>query len=253
MTQISTDKQFKIEAQTYNQTCYRLSKNFVFFERNHFWESDSVQVDVFGSFWSVALTNTVEGQLGIQVNQSVFDLKGRHFIFIPPYSIVEWRIAKGLFKWCGYLSNNILPEDMPKEPLAFPWKETYFAKESELFEFVRQSSSGVQIGKSETASKVAAEIKRWIDVNFKHKLSLKNLADEMQVSQAYLSKEFKLRYGISPQSYINKVRAFEGMAHLLLDQTSIGETSAEIGYADAKSFYHHFIEEFRAKPSNYQQ
>jgi AraC-like DNA-binding protein len=252
MTQISPiAPSFKIKCQTYDQLCYRLTKDFLFFERNHLWEENSIQVDVFSEFWSVALTNTVEQQLVVKRGSDDFDLLGKHFIFIPPYSIIEWRIAKGLFKWQGYISKKQLPPDMPNEPVAFPWTGKYFTSEIQLFEFVRSSGFGKPINKKDTASRVATGIKKWIDANFQSELNLSLFAKNMGVSQAYLTKEFKQCFGISPQTYINKIRTFEGMSLLILNEANVSGASARIGYADSSSFRHHFIEEFKGRPSNF--
>jgi AraC-like DNA-binding protein len=244
---------FKIHAEDYYQMCHRISKNFLFFERHHLWKEDSIQVDVFGNFWSVALSDAIPHQLTLKSGHHDYDLSGKRFIFIPPFSIIEWRIAKGLFDWRGYISKNTLPDDMPKEPMAFPWNGHYFTQETELFDFIRSSGIGVRINKKETASRVALNIKKWIDSNFQSELRLGDFADKMDVSQAYISKVFKHCYGISPQSYINKIRAFEGMSLLILDEANVGEASTRIGYADASTFHHHFVEEFKTCPSSYKE
>lgn len=244
---------YSITAQTYNQVCYRLSKNFVFFERNHLWQNDSVQVDVYGRFWTIGMTDTVKGQLRIKSKSAEHDFSGKHLAFIPPFSIIEWRIAKGIFNWCGYISKHQLPLGMPREPFAYPWNGNYFEKETQIHNFVRAAGAGIPLSKRETASRVAANIKKWIDENFQTELSFSDFAKVMGVSQAYLSKEFKLCFGISPQSYLNKLRAFEGMALIILNKANVGDASAQIGYADSSSFHHHFIQEFKARPSDFKE
>lgn len=249
---MAKQKSFTIEAENYVQVCHRLPGDLFFFERTHHWEDNAVQVDVFGSFWSVALADFPPGQLIVRSKRGKTDFAGKHLFLVPPFSIIEWNIAFGPLKWSAYLSKTGLPRDLPSQPCAFPWTGTYYTREEEIFEDIRGAGIGIPIGKKETASRVAMTTKRWIDSRFQSDLKLGQLADEFGFSQAYITKEFKKCFGISPQSYINKVRAFEGMALLLLKHAKVNEASLLTGYADPSSFYQHFNREFRAKPSQYQ-
>lgn len=76
--------------------------------------------------------------------------------------------------------------------------------------------------------------------NFMEKLSLKEMAQTLCYSLAYVSKRFKEETGTTFQEYLQSVRVQEACRLLANTNKKISEIGALVGYADTKFFNHIF-------------
>lgn len=96
-------------------------------------------------------------------------------------------------------------------------------------------------------------ILQYIDVHYREKLTVAQLADLVNLTPNYLSQTFKKFFGVSLQLYITKYRI--SIADNLLSNTALPiKTIAEmIGYSDAQHFSQIFRRLMKYSPSEYRK
>jgi len=110
-------------------------------------------------------------------------------------------------------------------------------------------------GKKKTLPVKTANIVKYtilfINKNFSKKLTRKNLADQVGVTDDYLSKIFNLEMGIPLWTYLNLFRL--NCAKELLEQTGIPvkQISAQCGFESAAYFTNCFTKKYGKSPSEF--
>lgn len=89
----------------------------------------------------------------------------------------------------------------------------------------------------------------YINTNYKNKLSIDEIANNMHFSKSYLSHVFKNVTGYSIVDYINVIRC-QNARMLILDGLSIKEASFECGFLDVSYFTRIFKKTMGILPSN---
>jgi YesN/AraC family two-component response regulator len=79
----------------------------------------------------------------------------------------------------------------------------------------------------------------YINVHYMHKLSIQDLAQMLNINSCYLSRTFKKQYGITMQSYLNKLRMQEAQ-RLLINSEPVARVASLIGYHDPFLFSKQF-------------
>lgn len=108
-----------------------------------------------------------------------------------------------------------------------------------------------QIAKPQKINSTMYEVKKYIDLNYSHNISLDDLARVSHLNKYYLSHSFKEETGISPIQYLNETRIKN--AKILLESTnySISEISRFTGFSSQSFFSQRFKEFTRLSPSQY--
>jgi AraC family transcriptional regulator of arabinose operon len=91
----------------------------------------------------------------------------------------------------------------------------------------------------------------YIDINYNRQLSLKELADEINVSPQYLCRLFKQCYGMRPFEYVTKKRLQEAKKLLLENKLTVSDIAGETGYNDASYFCAVFKHYERITPNEF--
>ena len=101
-------------------------------------------------------------------------------------------------------------------------------------------------------SRRALKTKKYIDKNFSMaELSVNLLSENFGVSQAYLRKEFKKAFGISPLTYINTVRFSNAKAMLKTGYYSVNDVAEKCGFSSLSYFSYAFHKAFGISPKEY--
>jgi AraC family transcriptional regulator of arabinose operon len=81
-----------------------------------------------------------------------------------------------------------------------------------------------------------SDIRSYIDVNFKNKISLDELAEQFYISKFHLSREFKTLYGVTIGNYIQLQRINYAKKLLRFSDKSIESIASECGIGDTSYF-----------------
>ncbi len=93
-------------------------------------------------------------------------------------------------------------------------------------------------------------VKRLIENNYMHDISVKNIAQRLFVSRQYISKLFTEKEGITIQEYIIKVR-LETAINFMREGFNISECADSVGYSDMYTFSRIFKKKYGIAPSQY--
>lgn len=252
MVKKSTIPQFKLSAANYVSDYQLISNDFIYFDRYHHFPSPTADIDVFGRFWCLAVCDFVPGQVGVHRLGETTPICGPHSLWIPPLSVVDWRLGAGQLVWSSYLSTAAVPSDLPKQPTAlFGIPSKRFETPTELFAHVRGAAFDCSIDKIEQSNPLALRLKEKIDRDFSSNKSLQDLADELRVSHSAMTRAFRRCFDISPIGYRNKMRIFEAMSLLLLKGERSTEACFGVGFVDISRFNKQFRKQMKAVPSQY--
>lgn len=95
------------------------------------------------------------------------------------------------------------------------------------------------------------EIQNYVQANYQKQISLNDLAKKLYLSNAYLSKYIKKRFGLSFLEYVNNVRLFHAVDELLYSDRKITRIALENGFPTTASFNKAFKEIYHMTPSAY--
>lgn len=126
------------------------------------------------------------------------------------------------------------------------WKDALWEQITTVYSLIDNRRKGKQTG---TGEKVIAYIRE----HFREQISLKDAADQLYVSSAYLGKCVQKVTGVSFRQYVNDLRMEE--AKRLLKQTDklIYEIAEEVGFKESKYFISKFMAEVGKTPLEYRK
>lgn len=124
-----------------------------------------------------------------------------------------------------------------------------------LIWLVRSSALSLQLQKTEVRSenRECAEIKRYIDTNYRENLTLDKLAALAHLNKYYLAHTFQKEYGISPITYLSRRRIEE--SKYLLGNTShtLAQVSELLGFSSPSYFSQCFRKAEGISPNEYRR
>ena len=95
------------------------------------------------------------------------------------------------------------------------------------------------------------EIQNYVQSNYMKQISLNDLAQKLYLTNAYLSKYIKKRFGLSFIEYVNNVRLFHAVDELLYSDRKITRIALDNGFPTTAAFNKAFKEVYHVTPSAY--
>lgn len=95
--------------------------------------------------------------------------------------------------------------------------------------------------------------KEYIDNNYEKDLTLSQVAKYIFLSDSYFAHSFKDRFGISPKSYILKVRIEAAKEYLKSTDTKVADVAKIVGFSSQQRFNDIFKKHEGVTPLNYRQ
>lgn len=95
------------------------------------------------------------------------------------------------------------------------------------------------------------EIQNYVQSNYMKQISLNDLAQKLYLTNAYLSKYIKKRFGLSFVEYVNNVRLFHAVDDLLYSDRKITRIALDNGFSTTAAFNKAFKEIYHVTPSTY--
>lgn len=124
-----------------------------------------------------------------------------------------------------------------------------------LYKILEQAycESGVAPKQLVSYSRHVSDAMEYIKNNLSIKLDNRSIAQELFVSESFLSKRFKAEVGITIGQYIDKLVFFSAQQQLLNKELSIHEISASLGFCDQFYFSRRFRQLFGCSPAVYRK
>lgn len=95
------------------------------------------------------------------------------------------------------------------------------------------------------------DIQNYVQSNFHSQISLNDLAQKLDLSNAYLSKYIKKHFGMSFVDYVNNIRLLHAVDELIYTDKKITRIALDNGFPTAASFNKVFKEVYQITPSVY--
>lgn len=92
-------------------------------------------------------------------------------------------------------------------------------------------------------------INRYVDDNYQRKITLKDLAEELYLSEGYLSRFFKKIYGMSFAAYLENIRIYHVVDDLLYTDEPITDIAYRNGFSNMTAFNKAFKSKHGMTPS----
>ena len=116
--------------------------------------------------------------------------------------------------------------------------------ESELTERTPSSS----LAQKPTNNLLIVRAKEYIDLNYRKKFTLAEMANALYISPNYLSDLFKKHTGMKFSDYLLEVRMEKSKEYLLDIHYKVGDISALVGFSDARYFSSTFRKRYGMSP-----
>ncbi len=99
-----------------------------------------------------------------------------------------------------------------------------------------------------TSNLLILRAKEYIDLNYRRKFSLKDVAAALYISPNYLSDLFKRHTGMNFSDYLLEVRMEKSREYLMDIHYKIGDISSLVGFSDARYFSSTFRKKYQMTP-----
>ncbi|SEA95106.1 AraC-type DNA-binding protein [Pseudobutyrivibrio sp. ACV-2] len=111
----------------------------------------------------------------------------------------------------------------------------------------------IRIIKNEKYSALTQSIIYSINQHYMHDVSIREIAEELNITESYMISQFKKETGMTPAIYLRQVRLKQA-AHLLISTNDeIQKISGSVGIPDANYFVKLFKAEFEMTPGAYRK
>ena len=109
-------------------------------------------------------------------------------------------------------------------------------------------------GKKDDSYKVIEKAERFLEENINnYELTVRQIAEEGNISEVYFRKMFKRKHNISPNKYINEIRIKKAKSMLIDIDADINEIADQCGFSSIYSFSRAFKNIVGISPANFRK
>lgn len=95
------------------------------------------------------------------------------------------------------------------------------------------------------------KVLKYIEKNFSKKISVNDIADELEISSTYLNRKFKKETNYTFNSFLNKYRIQKSLEYIREEKLLIYEIANEVGFTEYKYFSRVFKKYLNHSPSDF--
>ncbi|HKY28711.1 MAG TPA: AraC family transcriptional regulator [Pyrinomonadaceae bacterium] len=217
---------------------------------------DELEIDGFlnakvitGAAWLLELYNLSSGDFFcIKDDVEVRPRTSSFGVLYSAFTITHPSFRKARARLIGVASTVPLPHEFSKVPVVF---DTTFhsipANTGEVADILRSGKNYQSVESSRNASLLSRKAKQLIDANYLDYPSIARIAARLNVTHAHLSRQFKLDFGLSPNTYLHKLRLADTPLRLARGEPIV-KVSFDAGYNDLSRFYKQFRKNTRTSP-----
>lgn len=241
---------YKIPANSYHSDIEWVGSDYIYMNRHQKYTSTGLQVDVYGPVWLLGFANIPKNILSIRSASQQIPLEGLCGFFAPSYSLLKWQFQPGSFQWAAALSLRALPDNFYNKAFIFDWDGTRPSTYEAIINVAQNSLNKVFIEEQAYSSNMAEKTKKYMDANFRLPMTIEQICTELKFSWAFMTREFRKVYGLSPVEYRHKVRLFNAI-YLLSKGFSVTNACLDSGFSSISQFNIQFKRFFGTQPINY--
>ncbi|MCB0364630.1 MAG: helix-turn-helix transcriptional regulator [Bdellovibrionaceae bacterium] len=241
-----------VKADNYVSRFHFLDKDLLRFDRIHRFVGPTKEVDSLPRIWSLALADFEPGIIRVPTENGPAELVGPVGVFMPPFSPIQWQIEPSVLEFRAFISPTSLPPGIPRDPFFFSWAGNQDPTSvDEILALLTDLQNLTYIKPPGRYSVPAQMTKIFIDNNYHQRISLAEMAKQLNYSHSFLTRSFKSTYGISPVEYRTRLRLFDAQMLLLTKSSKVTHVAYASGFSDPGRFMKQFRRLFRARPSQF--
>lgn len=244
----------EINAGTYSSSYTLLADQIIHMRHAIHKRKHDVERDAFGQYWNLNVTTQPIGQVSVNRSGEQVPIDGPVALFIPAQSYIEWHLAPGTVHFNAFLSNAVLPPEIPREPFCFPYPSQRLPTSlADIWTIVSEREVTIPISRGWSASGEAQRIKELIEATYMRPRTFEELASELGMPHAVMTRTFKAAYGVPPVFYRNRLRVSDAIWLLLTEQFAVAEIGYSIGFEDLSRFNKQFKRFIKVPPSQFRR
>lgn len=195
------------------------------------------------------------------------EVLGVRFV-IDYHMLAEYMETTQLFFWCNTVADKNDAYDELRN-LMNRIMERHFERNEKgslylhslYYEFLYLLTSNFMIKVDDARMKVAdsqdrkriMQIQNYIQSNYQNQISLNDLAEQMYLSNAYLSKYIKKYMGMNFMDYLNNIRFFHAIDELLYSNKNLTRIALDNGFPSSSAFSKIFRSIHHEAPNEYRK
>ncbi len=231
----------------------------------------------------VELVYVFDGSLDVAIENEKYTLLQDDFLIINRNVLHQFNVSENTLLGCFYISYDFLNKLLTQSNMVF-WCNTVIDKNSayddvrrifkdlikdyfqnssigkihlisKYFEILYLATRHFLVSQIDTGNESARKnedrilmIRKYVEQNYQSKLKLGELAENLFLSEAFLSKYIKRHFGMNFLEYANSVRLNHAMAELLYKKDSITRIALQNGFANVGTFNRVFKEKYGSTP-----
>ena len=217
---------------------FPLSKDFQLIERIHELNDNLFTFDVFPHSWFLFFSEFPLLNVEILTPEGYKRCDSIRTLFLPPFSLVRWKLYKGINKWKAFRGECLIPSEFQTVPLGFKEKVGEFNEQVDVLEFVKLNyKNAIRYPNELNRSKISPKLKLLIDQQFSSEISLEKIFLENNFDVSGSSHLFKSTYSISPNEYRIRLQINLAIRKAFKEKSSITQTCYESGFDSYSSFF----------------
>lgn len=234
-----------------HESYYHLREDLGVFFRQQKMRVGQLHTDCIPQFW-LYIVNHFNGELSYFRLGKEHTLRGSFGVFIPPFSIVNWKFNVNQFYWCAYEGTSPISRLLPQEPVYFSSKNFLFQDDMDIFKHILQNKTHwAPLGAQYQLSAVALKTKNYIDQHFKTDLKMSEVAQNLNYSMDVMTRQFKKMYQITPSIYLRDLKFYQAALKITDSKRALSEIAAEVGVSNYENFSKVFRKIFKTTPKNF--
>jgi AraC-like DNA-binding protein/quercetin dioxygenase-like cupin family protein len=176
------------------------------------------------------------------------------FLYFRIWSTRESRNDKSFVLIRAYISEMILccNKEDPEQKLLFE-SSFYSLLHAIILHFPPKEIQSATLMINQKKFDAINKMIKYINKNYKKKITLNRLAKESGYNSSYVSQLFKSNLGINFYDYLTRLRLREATRELSQSENKILEIALENGFPDIKAFNSAFKENFGKSPTEYRK
>lgn len=129
----------------------------------------------------------------------------------------------------------------------------YYLLEVLSVNFVVRSEDKVHETDQDKFNERIEQINNYIRTNYNQAISLKDLSEQLYLSNAYLSRFFKKQYGMNFAEYLTNIRLYHAVDELLYTDYPITRIAMDNGFSNVPAFNKVFRSIYKEPPSSFRK